>query len=327
MAHGHGPQQEATPPMNPPSPASSRQTATPEWLVNLSAFGWRVLVVAALAAAVLLIARALIVVVASILVALLISASVAPAMTFLRRRGWGIQTAAGAVTAAVVGVVTVVVVLVAISAAPYLVDLARQINAGLRKISDSAVAGSVPPDVGRALSLALSSVEGAVSETVASVGSSVATIATVAVLAAILVFFFLRDGPKALVQAVPPRTPHRHQIIALFGRRAIPSAGRYIRIAAGYGTVDALLALVFMALLQVPLAIPLALLMFLGGFVPYLGFPVVASILALVAYATLGTQVAAILLGLLIGMYWLTRRVLRPFLRPEPSDSARPRSS
>ena len=304
--------------MELPSPTpAARGGGTPEWLVNLSALGWRVLVVAVLLAVVVAAATRLITVTASVLLALLIAASVDPLMTRLRARGWSVAKAAGVVTAAVVGAVTLALIVLALAFIPVLVQMVQEVNAGIEATKEGLVSAGLPPDAVAALSDVVKSIKGAVAAAPEGIGATVAMMVTVAILAAILTFFFLRDGLRALVHAVPRGTPHRRAIVALVGRHAMPSAGRYLRVAGAFAAIDAATALVFLALLGVPLAAPLAVLVFLAGFVPYLGLPVAASVLALATLATNGSRDAAILLALIAGMYWITRRQLRPYLHQE----------
>ena len=82
---------------SPSTSVVARRGGTPEWLVNLSALGWRVLVLAVLAAVAVAIATRLITVTASILAALLIAASFEPWMASLRARGWSKAKAAAVV--------------------------------------------------------------------------------------------------------------------------------------------------------------------------------------------------------------------------------------
>jgi len=304
--------------MSSPSPTSAaRGGGTPEWLVNLSALGWRVLVVAVLLGVVFAGATRLITITASVLLALLIAASFEPLMTSLRARGWSVAKAAALVTTAVVGVVTLAVIVMVPAFVPFIAQAFRQVNAGLDAAQSGLSGGPLPSDATAALSDAIASIKKAVSAVPDGIGASIATMVTVAILAAILTFFFLRDGLRALVQIVPRGTPHRRTIVGLVGRTAIPSAGRYLRIAGAFATIDATMTFVFLAVLGVPLAAPLAVLVFLAGFVPYLGLPVAASVLALATLATNGSRDAAILLALMAGMYWITRRQLRPYLRQQ----------
>lgn len=69
-----------------------------------------------------------------------------------------------------------------------------------------------------------------------------------------------------------------------------------------------------MGVLGVPLAVPLAALVFLGAFVPILGAVVVGGIAVLVALVADGLIHALILLGIVIAVVQLESHVLQPLL-------------
>jgi predicted PurR-regulated permease PerM len=301
------------------SPSQGTARGAPEWLINVSALAWRVLVVALLTAVAFFIATKLIVVTASIALAILVAAACQPAMIRLRERHWTTAKAAGVVTAAVVTGVTVVLLVTLLAFVPYVVDLIRSIQAGADAVRATAVDGVLPPEIAAQASAAITSFKEAIAATIQGIGASVALMVTIAILAAILMFFFLRDGIKGLMAVVPEGTPHRRQVISMIARRGLPSAGRYLRVCAFFATIDAIFAFVFLVLLGVPLAFPLAVVVFLGSFVPYLGLPVAIGLLAVVAMGTNSTRDAALLIAGMAAAYWLTRRYLGPRIRQEPT--------
>ena len=69
-----------------------------------------------------------------------------------------------------------------------------------------------------------------------------------------------------------------------------------------------------LALLGVPLALPLAVLIFLGSFIPFVGALVAGGLAVLVTFGTQGWVVALILLGILIAESQLEVHLLQPLI-------------
>ena len=119
-------------------------------------------------------------------------------------------------------------------------------------------------------------------------------------LASFLVFFFLRDGDKAwrwMFQAVDD--DEARSASPRPGSDALARVGGYLRGTTVLSAIIALTDLVFMLLLGVPLAVPLAVLVFLSGYIPYFGGIVTTAIILIVTYSTLGVGPAVILLVLI----------------------------
>src|SRR5690606_734175 len=76
--------------------------------------------------------------------------------------------------------------------------------------------------------------------------------------------------------------------------------------------VDAVAIGVGLAILRVPLAVPLAVLVFLGSFVPYAGAIFAGTFAALVALVTNGPLVALIVVAIVAGVNQLGGDLLRP---------------
>jgi predicted PurR-regulated permease PerM len=68
------------------------------------------------------------------------------------------------------------------------------------------------------------------------------------------------------------------------------------------------------AILGVPLAVPIAVLVFLGAFVPIVGALVTGVVAVLVALVSKGFIIAVIMLGVVIAVQQLEAHVLQPFL-------------
>jgi predicted PurR-regulated permease PerM len=78
--------------------------------------------------------------------------------------------------------------------------------------------------------------------------------------------------------------------------------------------VDALGISVGAAILGVPFAVAIGLLVFIGAFIPIIGAAISGSVAVLLALVALGPVQALIMIGIVIGVQQLESHVLQPFL-------------
>lgn len=152
-------------------------------------------------------------------------------------------------------------------------------------------------------------------------GVSAATSAIITLsLALVLVFFFLKDGPRFLPwlhrTTGSPRSHHIDQVL----RRMWGTLGGFIRTQALVSFVDALFIGIGLLILGVPLAPALAVLTFLGGFVPIIGAFVAGALAVLIALVANGPTTALIVLGLIVLVQQLEGNVLQPMLQSRSMD-------
>jgi predicted PurR-regulated permease PerM len=88
----------------------------------------------------------------------------------------------------------------------------------------------------------------------------------------------------------------------------------FIKAQAAVGLVDAVFIGIGLALLGVPLALPLAVLVFFGAFIPIIGAVVSGALAALVALVTTGPTSALIVVVLVLVVQQLEGNVLQPIL-------------
>ncbi|WP_083864872.1 AI-2E family transporter [Nocardia brevicatena] len=147
-------------------------------------------------------------------------------------------------------------------------------------------------------------------------GVSTATSALIAIfLVLILAFFFVKDGPRFL--------PWLHQIVGSRGGRHLEEVlgqvwsvlGGFIRTQALVSLIDAVLIGLGLVILGVPLALVLAVLTFLGGFIPMVGAFVAGALAVLVALVGNGFTTALIVLGIIVAVQQLEGNVLQPILQ------------
>jgi predicted PurR-regulated permease PerM len=260
----------------------------PDWLVNLAALGWRVFVIAALVVALWFLASVLWVVTASILVAIVIAAFFAPYALRLRARGRSRTAAAAIVWVVALAIVGGALVLLGWAMLPYVADLLRDLEAGVQRLQADLAALNIPPVVATVVRNLIGVVRDVTGGFSGQIADSAAGAVTVAILGAFLVFFFLRDGDRAWVWIFQAASDQKRERITEAGDDALWRVGGYLR---GTTILSALIALtdyVFMVVLGVPLALPLAMLAFFTGYIPYFGGFVATSIILIVTYAALG---------------------------------------
>lgn len=146
---------------------------------------------------------------------------------------------------------------------------------------------------------------------VGAVGSGLVTF----FLALVLTFFFLKDGPKFLpwLRLLVGQRTGRHLDVVLTRSWAV--LGSFIQGQAVVGLVDAVLIGIGLLVLGVPLALPLAVLTFFGGFIPIVGAFVVGALAVLVALVSNGTTTALIVVALIFLVQQIEGNVLQPILQ------------
>ena len=154
-------------------------------------------------------------------------------------------------------------------------------------------------------------IAGGVFAGVSTLGSVVVTL----LLVLVLTFFFVKDGPRFLpwLRGVTARRAGRHLTEVL--TRAWVTLGGFIRTQAIVSFVDAFFIGIGLVILGVPLAWALAVLTFLGGFIPIVGAFTAGALAVLVAFVSNGLTTAIIVLVLVIAVQQLEGNVLQPVLQ------------
>jgi putative heme transporter len=112
------------------------------------------------------------------------------------------------------------------------------------------------------------------------------------VLTIVLTFFFIKDG-HTIWSWIRERTGG-HAVIAEGGRRAAGALRRYMLGTSANAVIEGVLVAIFLAVLGVPLVLPLALLMALGAFVPFLGALLAGTVATVIALSSQGPEVAVV---------------------------------
>ena len=127
-------------------------------------------------------------------------------------------------------------------------------------------------------------------------------------------FFYLKDGPK-IAAWIRDLFPDRMRAdVQGIGDRVWFTIGAYIRGLLVIGLVDAILIGVGLRIIGVPLALPLAVLVFFGALFPIIGAFLAGTVAVLVALATNGPGAALAVLVLIIVVQQLEGHILTPIM-------------
>ncbi|WP_235734515.1 AI-2E family transporter [Nocardioides alcanivorans] len=131
----------------------------------------------------------------------------------------------------------------------------------------------------------------------------------------ILTFLFLKDGRKFIpwVRGVAGDKVGSHLAEVL--TRSWTTLSGFIRTQAVVSMIDAVFIGIGLILVGVPLAVPLAVLTFFGGFVPIVGAFVAGGVAVLVALVAVGWKGALIVLAIIVAVQQLEGNVLSPWLQ------------
>ena len=322
------------PPLRPPqtrvrSVARSRRAdddvpdvpdVVPRILRVSAALGWRLLVVVAALYVIGTVVSYVAAVVVPVAIALLLAALLAPAVHWMqaRRVPRGVATALVLVGGLVVlgGVLTFVVVTF-VRGVP---ELGSQLTASINDIADWLRTGplglsdtqfrTVQTQILDTLSANQASITAGALTTAATVGETV----TELLLVVFTLIFFLHDGMgiwQFLLGVVPSRVRTR---VDVAGRRGLAALVSYVRATAVVATVDAVAIGIALTVLGIPLAVPLAALVFLCAFIPIIGAVVAGGVAVLIALVAQGLVSALIVLGVVIAVMQLESHVLQPVL-------------
>jgi len=308
---------EVTPP--PPVPAAPRNARISHATARVATWSLRFLLIAAALAVFGWLVGQLWVIVLPVLLAVLLATVLWPATRVLRRVLPPALAALAVILSASLGLIALAAVLservagqwqlLADAAAAGLADL-RDLAAGPPLNLDDEQVDNLLDDAIDRLQNNADSILGGVLSGVGTAGSLLLT----ALLAVVLCFFYLKDGPKFLPWLAtltgPTAAPHVTEV----ARRSWHAVSGFIKAQALVGIIDAVAIGIGLAILGVPLALPLSVLIFFGAFIPIVGAVVTGALAALVALVTEGVTGALIVIGLVFVVQQLEGNVLQPLL-------------
>ncbi|BAU84502.1 integral membrane protein [Streptomyces laurentii] len=307
----------AAPPPTPPSrPPAGARPLLPEGARRTAAWCVVLLLVAGVAAVFVWLVVVFKTAVTPVLLALLGTALLGPLYRRLLLMRVQRSLAAGLTVLAVLVVVGGITYIVVAA----LVDTGDQIIASLRDAAQSitrhlGAAGTSLDDLARNARQLLEKFGGTAASGVISGLSVVAQMAATAVLALLLIFFFLRDSDRAIgvLRTLAPRSTG--DMVEAMARRAFQAVEGFMRGTTVIAAVDSVLIGVGLLVLKVPGAVGLAALVFVGAYIPYLGAFLSGAVAVLVALADRGVVIALWVLGVVLAVQVIEGHVLQPVVQ------------
>jgi hypothetical protein len=285
-----------------------------------AAWAWRLLVIMAALAALLWLAARLKVIVVPVALAVIGTALMLPAVDWLDRRGMPRGGAVALVLLtgfALFGGIMTFVVSQFVSGLPGLTEqVTRSIDNATRWLIEGPahLSRDQIDKAGEAAVTALRNNQEKLTSGALSTAATLTEIVTGAFLVLFTLIFLLYGGRNIytyLTRIVPSGTRDR---VRDAGRAGFRSLIGYVRATFLVALVDALGIGTGLAIMGIPLALPLASLVFLGAFIPLVGAFVSGFLAVVVALLAKGPIYALITIGLIVAVQQLEAHVLQPVL-------------
>jgi predicted PurR-regulated permease PerM len=306
----------------PPYPARPAHPAEAvPWTLRVAAEGmWRLLLVGAGLYVLLQIVGTLRIVALAFVAALLISALLQPTVSWLRRHGVPRGLATALTFLGGLASIALVAWFVFWQVSTHLNQLTDQVQQGIGQIRHWLETGPMHLTDTQINQFAnqLTKVVGTNSDQIASFGfdtvSVVVEIVTGVFLAAFCTYFLLYDGERIwgwCLRLLPVRS---RVSAAGAGPRAWATLTAYVRGTVVVAFIDSLSIGIGIYLLGVPLAMPIAVIIFLGAFIPLIGALVTGTIAVLIGLVTHGPVTALLVLAVLLGVQQIEGHLLQPLI-------------
>jgi predicted PurR-regulated permease PerM len=302
-----------------PRPAPDDQAVSP-LVRKMAAWAWRLLVLLAAVVALLWVVAKVELIVVPVALATMLAALLVPLVDWLDRRGAPRSGAVALVlltSFAILGGILTFVVSQFVSGLPSLVE---QVTHSIDSLQTWLVEGPAHlsreqiSHAGDSAIKALNDNQEKLTSGALSTASTVTEIVTGALLVFFTLIFFLHGGRNmwAFVARIFPSSVRERVTDA--GRAGFHSLIGYVRATFVVALVDAVGIGTGLAIMGVPLALPLASLVFLGAFIPLVGAIITGFLAVIVALLTKGAVYALITLGLIIAVQQLEAHILQPLV-------------
>jgi predicted PurR-regulated permease PerM len=253
-----------------------------------------------------------------VLIALILAAAIGPFVNMLRRRGLPGGVATGIAFVALLAILAGISTVIYFSVRNQWGELAAQASSGLDELEQFLLTGPVPIEQEQLDQAREGIVQFASSSQVRSgaiTGLSVVTeFIAGASLMVVILFFFLKDGAKIWNFFLRPFSGRREAKLRRVGSRTLEVLGGYVRGTAIVALVDTVAIGAALLIMQVPLAFPLAIVVFITAFIPLVGATVAGILAALVALVANGPVVALIVVAVVVAVNQLEGDLLQPIV-------------
>lgn len=303
--------------------AEPRGVKVPFVVALVGAWGWRIVVGAVALAIILFGLIQIYVVVVPVVLALFIASALEPLAARLRARRVPPAIAAVIVFFGALSVVIAVFSWIGSSVANQFDDVAQQVEEATEDIQQWLEDGPLGLSATR-----IEEIKDGMGDLLRSGGSGGSGVAAGAlkgartvteifgglVLMLFTVFFLVKDGERMgawFLTRIPRGYVEDAQVLT---RRARFIMQKYLIATALTGLIDAIMIGVALAVLGVPLVLPLAVLTFMGGFFPIIGATLAGLVASLVALVDGGVTTALIVVAVTIAVQQIEGNVLQPFI-------------
>jgi predicted PurR-regulated permease PerM len=256
-----------------------------------------------------------------IVLGLLIATVLWPATRFLRRHRWPPALAASVVLVGFIAAFVGIIAAIAPSVADQVTQLADAATAALQDVQEWLQG---PPfnlgedQIGEAVDSVINSIQGNAQNIAGyaltgatAVGNGLINL----VLALVLVFFFLKDGPRFVPWLSAQTGPQAARHVAALSHKTWSTLSEFIRQQALVGFIDAFFIGLGLWIFDVPLVLPLSVLTFFGAFIPIIGAFVAGAFAVLIALVDEGFTVALIIFAIVLLVQQIEGNVLQPIIQ------------
>ncbi|MFI7482835.1 AI-2E family transporter [Kocuria sp. M1R5S2] len=285
-----------------------------------AAWSWRLIIILAAVGLVGWVLSTITVVIIPVLISGLLAGLLFPLVKWLRGRHVPAGAASGIAVLLLIGLVTGLLVLAG-----------RQIVLGFAQLSQNVVVGTQqllgwledgPLNISADsvndwiddLGTTVQDNSEAILSGAMSFGSTAGSVLTGMIIMLFTLLFFLMDGERIWLFLVRLFPTSARRAVNGAGRQGWTSLVQYARIQGFVAFVDAVGIGLSAALLGVPLALPIGILVFLGSFIPIIGAVVTGAVAVLVALVANGMTTALVMLGLVLLVQQIESNVLQPLV-------------
>ncbi|WP_409435986.1 AI-2E family transporter [Mycobacterium sp. SMC-14] len=285
-----------------------------------AAWAWRLLVLFAAALVVLLVIRRLEVIVVPVAIAMMMSALLLPGVDWLSRHGVHRGLAVFLLLLSGLAVLAALLSFVVDQFIDGVPELVEQVTQVVNSTQHWLVEGPLHlsseqiDSVGDTVVNSLRNNQAKLTSGALSTAETITKIVTGAFVVLFTLIFFLyggRDIWRFTVKFFPSQVRERVHAAGVAGFESLIG---YVRATFLVALVDALGIGIGLAVMAVPLALPLASLVFLGAFIPLVGAVLTGLLAVLVALIAKGWIYALVTLGLIIAVNQLEAHVLQPLV-------------
>jgi predicted PurR-regulated permease PerM len=285
-----------------------------------AAWSWRLLVILAALVALLWVIKRLEIIVVPLLVALMLSALLVQVVDWLDRRG---APRGGAVALVLFGAFAILGGILAFVISQFVIglpDLVNQVTRSIDSTRNWLIQGPLHlsrqqiENAGNAAIQALQNNQAKLTSGALSTAATVTEILTAALLTLFTLIFFLYGGRNIWAYVTKIFPADVRERVRAAGSAGYGSLVGYVRATSLVALVDAAGVGTGLAIMSVPLALPLASLVFLGAFIPLVGAVLSGFLAVVVALIAKGWVYGLITLGVIIGVNQLEAHILQPLV-------------